>query len=670
MKKYLIFLSLLCSFFFIDNVKAYYTYNNVTFDEELISSKINNAWPNDNIELDDYYVVCGAMIDPDQTRFFCNLYDVPVELRTSSSGYSSFGTIYKPYYQNEEYHDIIYGIQWIPPTDNTGSFKKKNYTGSTSQDTWVVIKNDYLYTNYDINFRGSIRSANLDFNTYDPITFNFHLNGGYVELDNRDRIENDIKNRMCELANCHQYDSYATNSYEVMMTDISQNKIDYFLLNHSTTDNQEFRRLGMKLVNEDYTDDFSTSSSSGAIHGGSGHHDGDLITDDFSISLTEDEFYEYMNNNSLKKFSMVFDGLFLDENLRQSFNYLDLESNFDTSIYTTYSENLFIKENARVGYEIVGNNISSKSGWFVTDYIEVVPGDTYSISKSVQEGSSILFYNSSKSVVTKTSDGNHATFTVPSNSSIKYAILNSPVSNIDNLEIKHITTEQSSIPSEIDLYVKWRYQYVNDFLDNTDFITYNFNTNYDYAIINRGNNGGSVYLGVPFKDELEIFLYDEVNQSVDFYKGACLVPLFTYNDYYYYDLNVLNTDNQEVLIIPKSYFSFSNYSFYLTSNAYIHYTNDLSHSIIVDSNGNEIDINLNDRYQYSLEYRESLSNNNSFNDSKVSFKNALNMFSHSIKFIFRTITNLFNNYLGFELQHYFYLVFCLTLLFLIIRVIF
>lgn len=220
----------------------------------------------------------------------------------------------------------------------------------------------------------------------------------------------------------------------------------------------------------------------------------------------------------------------------------------------------------------------------------------------------------------------------------------------------------------IDLYAKYRYENASDFLNNTNFNSYTFDTNYDYAIINRGNKTGSIYIGLPVSSyDLEIYEYDESNNTVKNGSSACLVPIFSNDGYYYYELNTLFTTNQEVLLLPKSIFDFDNYSFYLTDNAYISYTNDLSSSIIVDSNGNSVSIDLQESFETSKYYQELYSDSNS---SKSKFKSSFSRFINPIKFIFKNVTNLYNNYINSSMQHYFFLVFSFMLIILIIRVIF
>lgn len=66
---------------------------------------------------------------------------------------------------------------------------------------------------------------------------------------------------------------------------------------------------------------------------------------------------------------------------------------------------------------------------------------------------------------------------------------------------------------------------------------------------------------------------------------------------------------------------------------------------------------------------------NQFNDvnisnSKFTFKSAFNTFVKPIKFIFKTVSDLYNKYLSSSVQHYFFLVFSLMILMLLIRLFF
>ena len=63
-------------------------------------------------------------------------------------------------------------------------------------------------------------------------------------------------------------------------------------------------------------------------------------------------------------------------------------------------------------------------------------------------------------------------------------------------------------------------------------------------------------------------------------------------------------------------------------------------------------------------------NKESIGNSKLTFQISFNRFVEPIKFIFRQVTKLYGSYLNGSIQHYFFLVFSLTIVILIIRVIF
>lgn len=59
----------------------------------------------------------------------------------------------------------------------------------------------------------------------------------------------------------------------------------------------------------------------------------------------------------------------------------------------------------------------------------------------------------------------------------------------------------------------------------------------------------------------------------------------------------------------------------------------------------------------------------SINSSKNIFKSAFQRFVYPIKFLFKNVTKLYNNYLNSSMQHYFFIVFSLTLVILIFKII-
>ena len=225
-----------------------------------------------------------------------------------------------------------------------------------------------------------------------------------------------------------------------------------------------------------------------------------------------------------------------------------------------------------------------------------------------------------------------------------------------------------------DLYIKWRYEKVDDFLENTIFNTYTFNLDYQYAIINRGNNGGNIYLGLPFSSfSLEVYEYNEQIYKVKEGPSVCLVPIYKKNGYSVYDVNTIYTNNQEVLILPRALFyelnpsDFENpsdvYNFYLTNNAYVSYTNDLSNTDIVDSNGEHISINLQNSYELSRQYQDEYNNKDNIFYRLKYFLNKLNY----INSIWNNLFNTFYNHLPDIVQAF--LIFVFNILLILITVV-
>lgn len=226
-----------------------------------------------------------------------------------------------------------------------------------------------------------------------------------------------------------------------------------------------------------------------------------------------------------------------------------------------------------------------------------------------------------------------------------------------------------TIDSDINLYAKFRFKVADDFLSDSNFNEYEFDENYLYGLINRGNNVKSVYIGLPFEVfDLEIYEYNESSYKVKDGASACPVPIIKKDGYYYYDINTLYTSDQEVLILPKSYFdnlSPNNYHFYLTDNAYIHYTNDLSESIIVDSSGNEVNVNFKNSYEISRQYHEIYSNKeNSFAQLKVFLAQIKKTTS-----IFPKLAEYFYNSLNETIQNFLIYIFIIILIVTVFRII-
>lgn len=170
--------------------------------------------------------------------------------------------------------------------------------------------------------------------------------------------------------------------------------------------------------------------------------------------------------------------------------------------------------------------------------------------------------------------------------------------------------ENYIISSDVDLYAKYDYENVDDFLKDNTFKSYTFDENYAYAFISIGKNvGQDVYLGLDFLNySIEIYKYDKTELKANKGSSFCLTPYFSKDNKYYYRLETINNDYYNVLVIPREkliteengIFT-THYNFLLTDNATVTYTNDLKQAEIVDDAGNKITIDIEDSYNYSQE---------------------------------------------------------------------
>lgn len=304
-------------------------------------------------------------------------------------------------------------------------------------------------------------------------------------------------------------------------------------------------------------------------------------------------------------------------------------------------------------------------------------------------------YNSSDSL---TSDINlYAKFTVPhtfnfhlnggwvydssddwgSNDDFSFTLYQNEIENFfTNLEVKKATmifegwyydanfnnpfSINDIINNDVNLYAKFRYEKVDDFLNNTTFNQYTFDTNYNYAIITKGSNSGDIYLGLNTnKYDITVYEYKENLSNYDNEKGFCLVPMYSKNGTYYYLLDTTKTLDTEVLVLPKNTFENNNYDFLLTNNAHITYTNNLEEAIIYDSNGNQINTNLQDTYQI---FQDSLVDDE--NDLLTIFKNLTSLKDNGI---FSNINKIWNNFKFTPIYNYLMILIVGSLIILIIK---
>lgn len=219
------------------------------------------------------------------------------------------------------------------------------------------------------------------------------------------------------------------------------------------------------------------------------------------------------------------------------------------------------------------------------------------------------------------------------------------------------------LKDNINLYAKWRYENVDDFLNNTNFIEYDFDTNYQYAIISKGDKKGDIYLGLNYLTyNLELLNYDNINKRYDANKTVCINSIYSKDNIYYYLMDTALTKNYEVLVLPKSTFekgSTPYYKFLLSDNAYVTYTNDLSKAEIYDEEGNKFETDMQDIYQ---DLQNSLIGDE---------KNLLTIFKNLLKFkdnkVFRYVVQIWNMLKSTDLYNYFVILIIGGLIILIIK---
>ena len=217
-----------------------------------------------------------------------------------------------------------------------------------------------------------------------------------------------------------------------------------------------------------------------------------------------------------------------------------------------------------------------------------------------------------------------------------------------------------TIDSDKDFYAKYQYKNIEDFLNNTTFNSYSFDTNYQYAVISLNDQSNrDIYLGLDIMSHnLEVYKYSKETNSILKGSTLCLTPIYSKENKYYYHLDSPLNSEYEVLILEKNKLK-ENYEFLLSDNAYITYTNDLKSLIIKDDDGNDLTIDIEDSYNYS---QDNLLN--SENDLLEIFKDLINNKDNNVFSYFNQVWNLMKQN---KLFTYFMLLIIGSLIILIIK---
>ena len=165
MKKYLICLSILISFCFIGNVKAF-SIQGVTIDQKFLDTAWNqiesqySAFHKENLDK----VICIN----NSIYFNCGFFD---SYRVNSVGSSGGSSTLNIVLSGEGKNSGLPGFKYTP---STNTLVKSNFNGNTWQQRDVS-------SNFDITYNGSVIVAKkFDYVIYNDFNVYFHLNGGQV----------------------------------------------------------------------------------------------------------------------------------------------------------------------------------------------------------------------------------------------------------------------------------------------------------------------------------------------------------------------------------------------------------------------------------------------------------------------------------------------------------
>ena len=106
-------------------------------------------------------------------------------------------------------------------------------------------------------------------------------------------------------------------------------------------------------------------------------------------------------------------------------------------------KNLVNKNTIIMDYEISGTDIAPREGWFVTDYIKVIPGETYTLSGKSQ-GIDTLYYDANKENPLLKKDGHPGTITIPIDK--EYIRFNGLKSHKDTIQFEEGSTATAYEP--------------------------------------------------------------------------------------------------------------------------------------------------------------------------------------------------------------------------------
>ena len=607
------FLFLFSCFFFIGNVKAYFTYNGVTYDENKITELARTAFNNPSFEPKNYYVQCNYYKTANPSYVFdCYFMEHPYTTMTKYSSTSYFNNYY------------VYGQTGNSQT--TGALKYRySFSYSLSSGGWYSIKTSTgyangfssswdgnIYTNFDYTRDGTLISSKLnfssDFNVY------FHLNGGqvmdmsdilnpnFIELDYQITTNNnDFHNYMTIITPMKSYSTFIGWYYDSEFTQPYNSSDTY---NSDIHLYAKFRSDIYNTNNIDYIE---------------------FKFDDFPLNDTN------INYNFNFK-SVTYDGH--DETVdfpqpfgREFYTGCDDEGQ-NCTVDIKYKDKLFYDLGyISYSYEFEDNILFNSSPDHITNsYSVIVPLENsmgsylYLKLNSNYDYDIIIHY--------KDDEGSNNSFIRTVDITGKYGAIFLPLYD-------------DSVYADEDSYYLTNFHIVGNVdvqvTDSRDLDNYNILQLYS---MNYCNNVYSEQIDIPYN-------CDHMNGLFTFkIDNLTAKQTLRFVNHSYTELS----DRRTIIEYDSRYF---NYGILDSPNSSVQIEDPTTHEIET--------VGLSEFYNHF--------NSDNISNSKFSFKTAFNRFLYPIKFIFRYVSKLYNNYLNSSLQHYFFLVFRLVIILLIVRVI-
>lgn len=144
----------------------------------------------------------------------------------------------------------------------------------------------------------------------------------------------------------------------------------------------------------------------------------------------------------------------------------------------------------------------------------------------------------------------------------------------------------NDISTDLNLYASYQYTSVDSVIKNINFNEYTFTNDYQYAVISVKNNfSQGMYIGLGFNFQyLDAYKYIISDNSFTNGSFISLSSIGSINDKYYYHLGQLDNDSAMVVVLDKANLIKLNsndelehyYTFLVSNNCYVYFTNDLS----------------------------------------------------------------------------------------------